>query len=377
MRILFLDTEPILRGAQVFISELSYFIAKLGHEVKVVYLYQDSLKESSVHMPAMNCDNLDGIKNSFSERALGLDSRLIINLVDVVNRFNPEIVLCNGSSTLKYAVAAKHFVKSKPCWIARWIDDAVFWNPGLVSKLIYKNLIMSQFDACIGVSKASLESMIQHYDFKKPSRVIHRVFDPMKFQHALSREEARRSLGFEEKDEILLFLGNLTPQKRPDRFIEIVQKLAKTRPNIKAIIVGDGTLGVSIKSQISNLKSKIFFYGYQQDVSPYLSAADILVLTSDTEGLPGVVLEAAYFAVPTVATEVGGIAECLIDGETGLLVPDRSVDAFCHKIETLLADPIFRTHLGTNAKKFTSQHFRMDQVAQQYLGFLQQIINQP
>src|SRR5690606_29417744 len=63
--------------------------------------------------------------------------------------------------------------------------------------------------------------------------------------------------------------------------------------------------------------SNLFFHGYQQDVSPYLAAADILVLTSDTEGLPGVVLEAAHFSVPTVASEVGGIKECLINGKTG------------------------------------------------------------
>jgi glycosyltransferase involved in cell wall biosynthesis len=229
-------------------------------------------------------------------------------------------------------------------------------------------------DASIGVSQASLDSMIRHYNFQKPTIVIHRVFDPEKFSNAPNRSKARQELGLEEKDEVLLFLGNLTAQKRPDRFIEIVSQLTKSRPNLKALIVGDGDLGSSVKSQISNLEPQISLTGYQQDVSPYLAATDILVLTSDTEGLPGVVLEAAYFEVPTVATEVGGIKECLIDGETGYLIPDRSVSQFCEKINFLLDHPQDRKAKGAKAKTFTSQNFQMDKVAEQYLDFFRTLL---
>jgi len=432
MKILFLDTEPIRRGAQVFISELSSFLGQKGETCKVLYLYK--IKNSD-HKNLSNSDTkkvLEGDKASVFERIPGINPALMKRLIFELKEYSPDVIVCNGSRTLKYAAVAKLFYHKEARWIARWIDDAAFWNPNIVSKWIYENVIMSQFDGCIGVSQASLDSMIRHYNFKKPTQVIHRAFDPKKFQHAPSREEARRNLGFKESDEVLLFLGNLTSQKRPDRFIEIVQKLAQTRPNLKALLVGDGPLRKELEGELlkDNYQSSkieegnqsadtqetsdenssdsqppssvnqhptsdtrhptcdtrhptpdtrhqtptISFTGYQQDVSAYLAAADILLLTSDTEGLPGVVLEAAYFAVPTVATEVGGIAECLIDGETGVLVSDRSVTQFCKRLNHLLDHPAERVRMGESAQIFTDKNFKMERVARQYVDFFKQLL---
>ncbi|WP_075352570.1 glycosyltransferase family 4 protein [Algoriphagus marinus] len=369
MKILFIDTEPIRRGAQIFVSELSLFLGQNGEDCKVIYLYQKADRADKGISLSEASKILDGDKDDFSEKFPGLNSALVKRLLLEIKEFSPDVILANGSRTLKYAAAARQFYSGKCTWIARWIDDASFWNPGTASKFVYRKLIMSQFDATIGVSQASLNSMIRHYDFKKPSQVIHRAFDLEKFKGAPSREAARRDLGIGKTDEVLLFLGNLTAQKRPDRFLEIIQKLIQTRPQLKALVVGDGDLGVSIKSPISNLQSQIFFFGYQQDVSPYLAAADLLILTSDTEGLPGVVLEAGYFSVPTVATEVGGIRECLIDGESGILIPDRSIEEFVREIDFLLSDSSRLQLMGKKAKDMVLENFRMEEVARKYLSF--------
>lgn len=418
MRILILDTEPIRRGAQVFISELSYFIAKTGHEVKVVYLYSASLDKPNSSLQAMNDENLYGNKSEFLHRLVGVNPKLVSRLVTALDIFNPEIVLCNGSGTLKYAALARQLYHKPTIWIARWIDDAAYWNPGKTSKWIYVNMIMTQFDACVGVSQASLTSIIRHYNFKKPTRVIHRAFDPKKFKNAPDRAHARKELGISEDQEVLLFLGNLTAQKRPDRFVKIFQKLAETRPNLNALIVGDGPLREELevsskkyresragnqkpafvvpapdtshpasdtRHPTSNIqhptsdighptKPNISFTGYQQDVSTCLAAADILVLTSDTEGLPGVVLEAAYFAVPTVATAVGGIRECLLDGISGLLVPDRSIEQFNKKISLLLANPELKHEMGRAARSLVAERFKMEKITQDYLDFFGELI---
>jgi glycosyltransferase involved in cell wall biosynthesis len=396
MRILFLDTSSIRRGAQVFIAELADALQEHGLETIRMYLYK--VESGATTVPIRKQDKVLGFdSSSFLEKVPTLQPALLRQLATEINSMKPDIVLLNGSRTLKYGAALKRLYPIKAKFLSRIIDNAEFWNTGKFTHWYYKNLVIPQVDASIGVSQASLASMIRHYDFKKPTAVIHRVFDPNKFKNAPSREAARRDLGLEEADEVLLFLGNLTAQKRPDRFIDIIQKLAQTRPNLKALIVGDGPLRQELEKQvvspdsyrdesqeskektsdIRHLTPYILFTGYQQEVSPFLAAADILVLTSDTEGLPGVVLEAAHFGVSTVATEVGGIKECLIDGETGFLIPDRSVAAFSTRLDTLLADPSLRAQLGMNAKKFTTQHFQMDKVAQQYLDFFRQILNHP
>lgn len=394
MRILILDTSPIRRGAQVFASELATHLKTLGNEVSRVYLFQVDEKET-VQLGVTD-KVLSFYEKNWLEKIPSFQPFLLNQLRKEIQFFQPDVILCNGSKNLKYGALLKLFGwHSGSKLVGRFIDDAVFWNPGGIKKQSYSFWI-SKFDGLIGVSQASLQSVQDHYQFKKPARVIHRAFDSSKFSHAPNRLAARNQLGLEEKEEVLLFLGNLTQQKRPDRFIDIVSKLIKTRPNLKALIVGDGPLRENLVNQVSRIKyqvsrkimglnteksnilyldTRVFFLGYKQDVAPYLAASDLLILTSDTEGLPGVVLEAAYFGVPTVSTEVGGIKECLIDGETGFLVSSKSIEDFCEKIDYLLDHQDLRKTMEAKAKTFISKNFKMDQVANQYLNFFSSLIH--
>lgn len=405
LRILILDTSPIRRGAQVFAEELAECLVVKGYPVKRIYLFQPvesqlvSLRAQDVVFPFF--------EDSIYEKFPTFQPCLLLALKREIESFQPQIILCNGSKTLKYGAWLQIFGFANQSKVSgRFIDDAIFWNEKGIKKRAY-SYWLSRFDGMVSVSQASAKSMISHYQFQKPSTVIHRVFDPKKFENAPSREEARAQLGISEKEEVLLFLGNLTAQKRPDRFMEIVSRLYVNRPNLKVLIVGDGPMREELenqkardkkrearserretriespkdvieghgsdKSKILDLASFVYFTGYQQDVAPYLAAAELLVLTSDTEGLPGVVLEAAHFGVPCVATEIGGISECLVDGETGMLIPDRSVAGFCEKIIFLLDHPLVRKSMGHKAKTFIAENFQMEKVSKQYLDFFRSI----
>ncbi|MBN7812960.1 glycosyltransferase family 4 protein [Algoriphagus sp. H41] len=388
MKILFVDTSPVRRGAQVFVEELSSQLDLLGLVTKRVYLFENagttsvSLRRQDLVLPYL--------ESSFFEKIPSFHPGLLRSLGGLVEEFDPDILLFNGSRTLKYAAWLRYFgyVKGRRL-VGRFIDDAEFWNPGGIKKWAYTQWI-GQLDGIVAVSAASLDSVVRHYSFPGSTRVIHRSFDRNKFGGVPGREEARKILGLTRNDEVLLFLGNLTAQKRPDKFLQIVQSLAQTRPQLKALLVGDGTLRRELEDQVAYSRgresgagmlntgfkpSNVIFSGYQSDVGPFISAADILVLTSDTEGLPGVVLEAAYLEVPTVATEVGGIRECLLDGETGILVPDRSVGTFCERIESLLDDSSVRKGMGRKARVFVESHFRMESIAGQYLDFFGKILS--
>ena len=368
MRILFLDTYPIRRGAQVFVSELSEELENLGHNTKKVYLYKTDPNAVLVNLH----DNdviLGGNPNHFFEKIPSFHPKILKKVIHEVNTFNPDIILLNGSRTLKYAAIAKLFLGTKTKWITRVIDNAEYWNTGLLTKLYYTYWVIPSFDASVGVSQASLNSMVRHYRFKKPTMAIHRAFNTNKFQNTLSKEEARKKLNLNLNDEVLLFLGNITAQKRPDKFLKIVQELKEKRSNIKALIVGDGVDLPKYIDLIEQNKSYILHMGYQKDVALYLAAADILVLPSDTEGLPGVVLEAGYFEVPTVATDVGGIRECLIDEKTGFIIPDKSIEGFVSKIEKLLDNPKMRIEMGKESKKIVIEKFNLKTITQSYIEF--------
>jgi glycosyltransferase involved in cell wall biosynthesis len=374
MRILFLDTYPIRRGAQVFVSELSEELNAMGHQVKKVYLYKTEPNAVMVNL-LENDVVLGGNPSHFFEKIPSFHPKLVKKFIREVKEFSPDVILFNGSRTLKYAAIAKLFLGTKIKWITRVIDNAEYWNTGFLTKIYYKYWVIPTFDASVGVSLASRNSMVRHYDFKKPTRVIHRAFNMDKFQTSLTKEGARKLLKLDNYDEVLLFLGNITAQKRPDKFLAIVQELKKTRPNIKALVVGNG---VDLPKYVDVMKQNetyILHMGYQKEVAPYLAAADLLLLPSDTEGLPGVVLEAGYFGVPTISTDVGGIRECLIDDETGCIVPDKSIDGFVAKIHYLLDNPQKRIEMGQKSKKLVIENFNLKTITNSYIDFFETINN--
>ena len=87
-----------------------------------------------------------------------------------------------------------------------------------------------------------------------------------------------------------------------------------------------------MKRNISNIK----FIGYQNEIFPFLSGSDVLVLTSFIEGVPGIILEAAAQKTPAIAINKGGVSEAIINNETGIVIDTYSASEFSNKIITLL-----------------------------------------
>lgn len=114
-------------------------------------------------------------------------------------------------------------------------------------------------------------------------------------------------------------------------------------------------------------------FGHVKSVTPFLSAADLLVVTSDSEGMPAVVLEAGYLGLPVVARRVGGMEECVVHGETGLLV-EAGEDALVEAIHGLMEDRQARERMGTAAMKRIRRGFTMDSVAERYLAFYSRML---
>lgn len=104
--------------------------------------------------------------------------------------------------------------------------------------------------------------------------------------------------------------------------MQIIHDLQNDIPNIHGLMVGDGPLRSAVQEQVMQLdiQGKITLAGYQRDVRPWLAMSDVLLLTSDTEGMPGVVLEAAAMKVPSISGNVGGVGEFIQNGYNGLLV---------------------------------------------------------
>jgi glycosyltransferase involved in cell wall biosynthesis len=135
------------------------------------------------------------------------------------------------------------------------------------------------------------------------------------------------------------FVGRLTTIKRPDRFIEIARLAQRRLPGTHFVLAGDGPLASSLRSASADL-TNVTFLGWRADVGNVLAACDVVVLCSDNEGMPVVLIEAGYLGTAAVAARVGSVHEVLEDGVGGILVPADDLDAYLRAIEGVLTGTI-------------------------------------
>lgn len=116
------------------------------------------------------------------------------------------------------------------------------------------------------------------------------------------------------------------------------------------------------------LDSKIKLCGFQSDPMKYIRGADVLILPSLIEGLPGVVLEAFYCKIPVVANDVGGIKEIVINNQTGRLIKKGDEDAFVKGILEALKTSPQNQKLIENAYTLVTSQYLNTQIANQFLN---------
>ncbi|MGL6280351.1 MAG: glycosyltransferase, partial [Gaiella sp.] len=163
------------------------------------------------------------------------------------------------------------------------------------------------------------------------------------------RRELRARLGVPDETVLLAFAGRLTSQKAlPD----LLQAMAAVG-EVTLLLLGDGPDRPELERLTAalGLDDRVRFLGggTRDDVLRLFAAADVAVLSSSWENFPHTVVEALAVGAPVVATAVGGVPEIVVDGENGLLVPARDVDALRAALERIARDPELRARLAERA----------------------------
>lgn len=159
-------------------------------------------------------------------------------------------------------------------------------------------------------------------------------------------------------------------------FLRIAAEIHKRCPEAEFLLVGDGPLRPEIERQAATLGvgERTIFLGDRRDIPAVLASMDIAVLTSDSEGLSNVILEAMAASVPVIAYNVGGNAE-LVNDRRGMLVAAGNESEFVTAVNRLLSDANLRRLLGANARQFAEEHFSLDRVCRQYEGLYTTLLN--
>ena len=166
-----------------------------------------------------------------------------------------------------------------------------------------------------------------------------------------TRAQARQLLSIPPDQAVLVAAGRMVPIKRLDRLIDVFSMVRRLRP-AHLYLVGDGSERAVLEARAreSGLAADISFVGWVDEAADWYAAADVVVLTSDREGTPLALIEAAAAERPVVATDVGGVRDVVHDGETGFLVPADDIVGFADRVARLLADPGLAERFGSSAR---------------------------
>jgi glycosyltransferase involved in cell wall biosynthesis len=190
-----------------------------------------------------------------------------------------------------------------------------------------------------------------------------------------ARERVRRELGIDAGVWLIGTVGRVAPEKNHALLLRAAAPLLG--PRHRLVLAGDGPLMGSLKDLVAELEIGAFVHllGARGDVPDVLNALDVLVMSSSTEGLPLVVLEAMATGLPVVSTRVGGIPDVLDEGQTGFLVASGDEAALRDRIAQLHADPAGTRAAGAKARSVAVARYSGERMQRDYLELYARVLS--
>lgn len=190
----------------------------------------------------------------------------------------------------------------------------------------------------------------------------------------LDRADARALLDLPATGPVVLFVGRLTSVKRPDRLLAAFEQVVAKVPDATLAIAGQGDLLEEVRSNAQRLGQSVRFFGWQPDVASLYAACDVVVISSDNEGMPVTLIEAAMAGVPGVTTDVGSASEVVDDQVTGLVV-STDAEAIAEALIDLLSDPGRRLEMGCAAELRARQCFSSERLVADHAALYRHLID--
>ena len=301
--------------------------------------------------------------------AVGFDPRVVLRLRATLAQMDPDVVVAHGSEPLKYLVPAMAGRRRPLAYYA----IGTYSGSDRASQLRLWRSLLGRADVIAAEGQEVRDECIDRLGVD-PRRVVvtPNGRDPEVFHPAPPGEDGTASAGPLPH---VVFVGALTPGKRPDRFVELVGILRARGVALRATVIGDGPLRSTLALPAE--KARVELVGTRSDVADQLRRADLLVFPSrpEGEGMPGVLIEAALSGLPVVATSVPGVRSIVQDGVTGLVVPEDDLEELVAATATLLEEDDRRRRMGTAARRHGVEQFSLEAVGTVWMGLLQTLLD--
>ncbi|MBN1348687.1 glycosyltransferase [candidate division KSB1 bacterium] len=197
---------------------------------------------------------------------------------------------------------------------------------------------------------------------------IHNGIDISRYNGAGEHRDCRAEFGFAPDDFIIGTIGRMEPVKDYGTLLTACAPPMQQNPHIRCLMVGDGSERERLQGLAAELgiDARVTFTGFREDVNPILRTMNLFLLTSISEGISNVLLEAMASGLPVIASDVGGTPEIISHEKNGILVPARNVELLSEQIRLLSEDPNRQRMLGNNARESIRSAFSFSKMIAEY-----------
>lgn len=376
MKILHLISGGDTGGAKTHVLSLLQNLIKIDVEVELLCIMEGIFTQEAEEL---------GIPVKIIPQEKRYDVSVLKKISAYINASGCDLVHCHGARANYIAMFIMKNVKA-PMITTLHSDYKLDFKGDFRKQLIYtpiNAIALRKFKHILTVTNAFKNMLIDRGFDKSRLEVIYNGCDFNKEFVHFSHEDFMSRMGFKYKKEFVYvgIAARLQAVKGVDVFIKMAKILCAKYDNVKFLVVGDGDLMQKYKRYVfeNALEDKVILAGQivnENVMNSFFESIDINTLSSHSESFPYSLLEGARCKKATVATNVGGISEMIIDGVTGYLVPPNNPEALAEKVEKLVNDEWIREKIGNAFYEDAKARFSVEQMAQTHKAIYQKIIKE-
>ena len=360
IRLLFMCSTLTTGGFERHLSQLAPALRDHGFELIVVALrhqgrFADELREAGIDV-----------------RFVGMRSRADIAGMRRAVSFagwRPDVVV--SASIDAHVVAARLARRASASHVAvEHTPPELIHETRRLHRAAYR-VVAPRVDRVVGVSRTQIPELVRLGYPAASIRVIPNGIPDVSATRSPS--DVRAELGLTANDFVVTLVATLRRQKRAELFVEAVLAANALDRRVRGLVAGEGPdLGL-VRDRAAAGNGAVIVLGERTDTTELMVASDVIALSSAAETLPLTVLEAMALARPVVATDVGGMREPVIDGETGILVEPFNPSALASAFAQLATDPARAMEMGAAGRRRYESAYTLSTMVDSYAALLREV----
>ena len=354
-------------GPAVIVAELMRGLDSSRFELLLITGFCDETEADYLDDVAtdIKATRIAGLGRSVSPLA---DLKAFFGLVGTIRKFKPDVIHTHTAKAgvlgrLASIIAGRGAVRIHTFHGHLLHGYFSGWKTRLV--IAIEKFLAKRTDTLVAIGNEVQANLIAAGIGRKEQ---YRVFFPgLPQPHTAGKSEIRKKLELDAEGIYCAFVGRLTQIKRPDRLLDIAAAMLKREVPIHFLVAGEGELFESSKSRATLEELPITFLGWRKDIDEIFAASDIAILTSDNEGIPLTLIQAAQAGLPIIAPAVGSISDIVENDKTGFLTSAQP-GAMASALSALATDLDLRARLGIAGKARVDEFFSLERMLRDHSG---------